>query len=145
MAGSNYVLQGAGWLEGGLTIGFEKFVVDAQRCEATGRLVEGVAFDDNGFARDAYTELASSGETTFLGAAHTYSNMRTANIDADLADTASFEQWTDEGSLSVAQRANAKWKRMLADYEPPPIDESTHATLVDFVADKKGSMDDAWY
>ena len=145
MAGSNYVLQAAGWLEGGLTIGFEKFVVDAQRCEAMGRLVEGVAFDDNGFARDAYTELASSGETTFLGAAHTYSNMRTANIDADLADTASFEQWTEDGSLSLADRANAKWKRMLADYEPPPIDESAHAALVDFVADKKGSMDDAWY
>lgn len=145
MAGSNYVLQAAGWLEGGLAISFEKFVVDAQRCEAMGRLVQGVAFDNNGFARDAYSELASSGETTFLGAAHTYSNMRTANIEADLADTTSFEQWTEENSLTVAERANAKWKRMLADYEPPPLDEARLDALADFVADKKDSMADAWY
>ena len=145
MAGANYVLQAAGWLEGGLTIGFEKFVLDAQRCEAMGRLVQGVAFDDNGFAADAYRELAASGETTFLGSPHTYANMRTANIEADLADTSSFEQWSDEGRLNVDQRANTKWKQMLADYEPPPIDDSTHAELVDFVAEKKDSMDDAWY
>ena len=145
MAGANYVLQAAGWLEGGLTIGFEKFVVDAQRCEAMGRLVEGIAFDDNAFAADAYREVAEAGGTTFLGAAHTYANMRTANIDAGLADTASFEQWSEEGSLTVAERANAKWKQMLADYEPPPLDNSIHAALVDFVTDKKGAAADAWY
>jgi len=145
IAGANYVLQAAGWLEGGLTIGFEKFVVDAQRCEAMGRLVQGMAFDDNAFAADAYRELADRGDTTFLGAAHTYANMRTANIDADLADNASFEQWTEQGSLTVAERAHTKWKQMLADYEPPPLDASIHAALVDFVADKKGGVADAWY
>ncbi|MGB0502307.1 MAG: trimethylamine methyltransferase family protein, partial [Acidimicrobiales bacterium] len=67
------------------------------------------------------------------------------NIDAGLADTASFEQWTEEGSLTVAERANAKWKQMLADYEPPPLDDSIHAALVDFVTDKKGAAADAWY
>lgn len=145
MAGANYVLQAAGWLEGGLTIGFEKFVVDAQRCEAMGRLVQGIEFDDNAFAAEAYREVADAGDTTFLGAAHTYANMRTANIDADLADTASFEQWTEEGSLTVAERANAKWKQMLAEYEPPPIDDAVHARLAEFVADKKGAVEDAWY
>ena len=145
LAGANYVLQAAGWLEGGLTIGFEKFVVDAQRCEAMGRLVQGIAFDDNAFAADAYREVAEAGGTTFLGAAHTYANMRTANIDAGLADTASFEQWTEEGARTVAERANAKWKQMLAEYEPPPLDDSIHAALVDFVTDKKGAAADAWY
>ena len=144
-AGSNYVLQAAGWLEGGLTISFEKFVVDAQRCEAMGRLVQGDSFDDNAFARDAYEELVRSGDTTFLGATHTYANMRTANIEADLADTASFEQWSEEGSLTVGERANTKWKRMLDDYVAPPIDDSSYQSLVDFVADKKASLDDAWY
>ena len=71
--------------------------------------------------------------------------MRTANSEADLADTTSFEQWTEENSLTVAERANAKWKRMLADYEPPPLDEARLDALADFVADKKDSMADAWY
>ncbi len=145
MAGANYVLQAAGWLEGGLTISFEKFVVDAQRCEAMGRLVQGVSFDGNGFADDAYDELASSGGTTFLAAAHTHANMRTANIEADLADTTSFEQWSEEGSLTVLERANTKWKRMLADYEEPPLADDVAGALTEFVTDKKGSMNDAWY
>ena len=120
-------------------------MVDAQRCEAMGRLVQGIACDDNAFAADAFREVAEAGDTTFLGAAHTHANMRTANIDADLADTASFEQWTEEGARTIAERANAKWKQMLADYEPPQLDESVHATLVDFFADKKRAVADAWY
>ena len=34
---------------------------------------------------------------------------------------------------------------MLADYEPPPLDEARLDALADFVADKKDSMADAWY
>jgi trimethylamine:corrinoid methyltransferase-like protein len=34
---------------------------------------------------------------------------------------------------------------MLADYEPPAIDPSVDADLLAFVAEKKASMDDAWY
>jgi trimethylamine--corrinoid protein Co-methyltransferase len=71
--------------------------------------------------------------------------MRTANIEADLADTTSFEQWSEEGSLTVLERANTKWKRMLADYEEPPLADDVAGALTEFVTDKKGSMNDAWY
>ena len=32
LAGVNFVLHAAGWLEGGLTIGYEKFILDADQC-----------------------------------------------------------------------------------------------------------------
>ena len=47
MAGANFIFQAAGWLEGGLTIGYEKFVMDADRCGAIHRFVEGLSLDDN--------------------------------------------------------------------------------------------------
>src|ERR1700749_4087999 len=32
LGGVNFVLHAAGWLEGGLTVGYEKFVMDADQC-----------------------------------------------------------------------------------------------------------------
>ena len=41
--------------------------------------------------------------------------------------------------------ANARWKKVLAEYEPPPLDEAIDEALQDFIARRKASMDDAWY
>ena len=32
MAGANFIFQAAGWLEGGLTMGYEKFILDVDHC-----------------------------------------------------------------------------------------------------------------
>ena len=143
MAGANFVFQAAGWLEGGLTIGYEKFVMDTDRCGAVARMVEGLTLDDNGFASDAYEE-AGIGHN-FLGVAHTMRNYRTANYRAELADTNSFEQWTEDGSKDMQQRAYDRWTKMLREYEAPQIDEAVDEALLEFVVKKKASMDDAWY
>ena len=45
MAGANFIFQAAGWLEGGVTIGYEKFVMDADRCGALHRFVKGLSLD----------------------------------------------------------------------------------------------------
>ena len=56
----------------------------------------------------------------FLGTAHTLANFETAFYPSEVADNNSFEQWSEDGGLDAAQRANAIWKRMLAEYEAPP-------------------------
>ena len=38
----NFVLHAAGWLEGGLTVGYEKFILDADQCGMMGVFVEGI-------------------------------------------------------------------------------------------------------
>ena len=85
MAGANFIFQSAGWLEGGLTIGYEKFVMDADRCAMVARMVEGLNLDDNELAADAYLEAGVG--TNFLGVDHTLKNFETANHRAELADT----------------------------------------------------------
>ena len=143
LAGANFVHQSAGWLEGGLVMGYEKFVIDADHLGMLVRLMQGLVVDDDSLAADGFREAGPG--TTHLGTAHTMGHFATANFDSALADTSSFEQWAEDGALDMAQRANGRWKQVLADYEPPPIDPSVDAELQAFMAERKGSMPDMWY
>ncbi len=143
LSGANQVWHACGWLEGGLTMSYEKFVLDLDNCGAFLRLLSGAAVDDEAFARDAYSEV-QPGEN-FLSTGHTLRHYAHANYESLLPDAGAYETWRDNGSLSSAARANAQWKAMLAAYAPPPIDQHTADELSDFVTQRKASMDDAWY
>ena len=143
LAGVNFMLHTAGWLEGGLAMGYEKFVMDLDRCGAIHRMTQGLTIDANELAADAYQEAGIG--SNFLGVAHTLRNFRTANYRAELADTNSFEQWTEEGGKDMQQRAYEQWNRMLQDYEMPAMDPAIDEALLDFIARRKASMADAWY
>ncbi len=80
----------------------------------------------------------------FLGCAHTQANFETAFYRSTVADNNSFEQWQAEGALDTAQRANAIWKKMLADDQAPPLDPAIDEALTEFIAKKKASMPDAF-
>ena len=142
LGGVNFVLHAAGWLEGGLSIGYEKFILDADQCGMMQVLAGGVDMSENGQAVEAI--LANEPGTHYLGSAHTLANFETAFYRSEVADNNSFEKWQEDGSLDAAQRANAIWKRMLADYEAPPIDPAVDEALLDFIARKKASMPDAF-
>ena len=141
MGGVNFVLHAAGWLEGGLTVGYEKFILDADQCGMMAVLIKGVDMSENGQALDAI--LSNGPGLHYLGAAHTLANFETAFYRSDTADNNSFEQWQEDGSLDAAQRANAVWKRMLAEYEAPPIDPAVDEALLDFIARRKAAMPDS--
>ena len=143
LAGANFILHAAGWLEGGLTVGYEKFMIDADRLGMAHRFLEGLVIDENALALDAFREVGIGKH--FLGCAHTLANYQTAYYDPALSDSDSFEQWRDGGSLDSQQRAHAAWKKALADYEPPPMDEAVSEALSDFVARRKAELPDAWY
>ena len=142
MGGVNFVLHAAGWLEGGLAMGYEKFVMDADQCGMMEVFAKGVDLSDNGQAMDAMREVGPGSH--FLGSAHTLANFETAFYRSDIADNSSYEQWEEEGSLDAAQRANKVWKQTLADYEPPPIDDAVDEALLDYMARRKESMPDAF-
>jgi trimethylamine--corrinoid protein Co-methyltransferase len=141
LAGVNFVLHAAGWLEGGLTIGYEKLVLDADQLGMWHAFAPGVDLSPNGQALEAF--LSNEPGTHFLGHPHTLENFETAFYRSPLADNASFEQWQAEGSLDAAQRANAAWKRMLDEYVPPPIDEAVDEELREWVERQKASFPDS--
>ena len=41
------------------------------------------------------------------------------------------------------QRANALWKRLLREYEAPPIDPGVDEALTEFIAKKKAAVPDS--
>jgi trimethylamine--corrinoid protein Co-methyltransferase len=140
LGGVNFVLHAAGWLEGGLAIGYEKFVLDDDQLGMMATFVRGVDLSENGQALDAIRENGPGQH--FLGTAHTLANFETAFYRSTTADNASYEQWLEEGALDAAQRGNAIWKKQLADYEPPPIDDAVDEELRAFVAQRKSEMPD---
>ncbi|MDJ0613720.1 MAG: trimethylamine methyltransferase family protein [Rhizobiaceae bacterium] len=143
MGGANFVLHAAGWLEGGLSTGYEKLLIDADRLGAYQKLLGGVDLDDNAIGRAAYEDVEPAGH--FLGSAHTMSNYETAYYDAAMSNSDSFEQWEDDGAKDTERRAFERWQQMLKDYEPPDLDEAIDEELQAFIARKKEGMADAWY
>jgi len=141
LAGVNFVLHAAGWLEGGLTMGYEKFMIDADQCGMAAAFAKGLEMSQNGQALEAILE-ATPGEH-FLGSAHTLQNFRSAFYVSDIADNNTFERWELEGSKDAAARANERWKRVLADYEPPSIDDAVDAELLAWIERKKASFPDS--
>ncbi len=143
LGGVNFVLHAAGWLEGGLAMGYEKFIMDADQCGMTASFAAGVDLSPNGQALDAI--LANPPGQHFLGAEHTLANFESAFFRSDVADNNSFEQWEAEGSKDIAVRANARWKELLAGYEPPPIDEAVDEELREWIERKKAGFPDSSY
>ncbi len=142
-AGTNFVLHAAGWLEGGLSVGYEKLILDADQLGMMSVYAKGIDLSENGQAMDAFRTNPHGQH--FLGNEHTLANFETAFYRSTTADNNSYEQWSEEGSLDAAQRANATWKRMLAEYEAPPIDDAVDEELRDYVARRKASMPDQAY
>jgi trimethylamine--corrinoid protein Co-methyltransferase len=140
LGGVNFVLHAAGWLEGGLSIGYEKFVLDDDQLGMMATFVRGVDLSPNGQALDAIRDNGPGQH--FLGTAHTLANFETAFYRSTTADNASYEQWMEDGGLDAAQRANAIWKQQLAAYEPPSIDDAVDEELRAFVARRKSEMPD---
>ena len=143
LAGVNFMLHTAGWLEGGLAMGYEKFIMDADQANMIALLLKGVDMSENGQALDALREVGPGAH--FLGAAHTLANFETAFYRSPVADNNSYEQWQQDGSLDAAQRANGIWKQMLRDYEAPPLDPAIDEALVDFIARRKSEFEDREY
>ncbi len=141
LGGVNFVLHAAGWLEGGLCFGYEKFILDADQCGMWEAFAAGVDLSENGQALAAIIDNGPGQH--FLGTAHTLANFETAFYRSNVADNNSFEQWKEEGSLDAAARANAIWKRMLAEYEPPPGDEARFEELDEWITQQKASFPDS--
>ncbi|MDJ0752541.1 MAG: trimethylamine methyltransferase family protein [Ardenticatenaceae bacterium] len=135
LARVNFVLHAAGWLEGGLTAGYEKFVMDNEQLGMFHKLYGGLDMSDNGFAMDSLRSVAVTDH--HLGTEHTMKNFRTAFHRSLLYDYNSYEQWFEEGAKRSDEKANGKWKEMLRLYEPPPLDPAIDEALQAFMARRK--------
>jgi trimethylamine--corrinoid protein Co-methyltransferase len=125
-------------MEGGLVASFEKMVVDAEILQTMVKFLEGIEVNDDTLALDAIAEVGPGGH--FFGAAHTLARYESAFYAPMVSDWRNYESWRQAGSLDTAKRANALWKKLLAAYEPPPLDPAIDAALKDYVARRKSEL-----
>ena len=143
LCGSHFVLHAAGWMESALTVSYEKLIIDADYLGSLHRFVKGISLEPDQFTTDSFEEVGPGGH--FFGAAHTLGHYENAFYESELFTTPAYEQWEEDGSLNIAQRANAKWKQMLADYEMPEMDPGTDEELQAFINRRKSEMPDIWH
>lgn len=130
--GANLVLHAAGWQEGGLTASLEKFVLDVEMLQILAEAMQPIVVNDAELALDAIDDVGPGGH--FFGTAHTLERFETAFYEPEVFTRQNFGQWTEGGSLDAGTRATQVWRRWLADYEQPPIDDALLTALDEHVA-----------
>ena len=134
MGGASLLFQGAGWLEGGLTASFEKLVLDAELLQHMVEVLTPIEVSEDTLGLDAIAEVGPGGH--FFGTAHTIARYETAFYRPMLTEGRTFEAWLEAGSPTATVRANATWKRLLADATPPPMDPG-RAEAIDAYVDRR--------
>jgi len=135
MGGTNLLMHGAGWMEGGLHASFEKMALDADLLGMVAEFLRPVVVNDAELALDAIREVGPGGH--FFGAAHTMARYRNAFYAPMISDWRNYETWNEAGRPDAYDAANRLYKKTLAAYEPPPMDPARLEELTAFVARRK--------
>jgi trimethylamine--corrinoid protein Co-methyltransferase len=140
LAGTNFVMHAAGWLEGGLVSCYEKFIVDIELLRMLKHEFTPLEVTEESLAFDAHQEVGSGGH--FLGAAHTLMHFRECFYRPLLSSTENFDRWTKKGGADATERAARIWREKLEAYEQPPIDDAVRTELRDYVSRRRAELGD---
>lgn len=140
LAGANWVMHSAGWLEGGLVASYEKFIIDVEILRMLQVEFTPLDIDEASLAFDAHQEVGHGGH--FLGAAHTMERFRTCFYRPLLSSSENHERWLRNGARDAAARAGEIAERTLAAYEPPPLDDAIRAELEEYVVKRRAELGD---
>jgi trimethylamine--corrinoid protein Co-methyltransferase len=140
LAGANWVMHSAGWLEGGLVAGYEKFIVDVELLQMLQVEFTPLEIDEDSMAFGAHAEVGHGGH--FLGAAHTMERFRTCFYRPLLSSSENYERWMRNGGKDAAVRAGEIYKKRLEEYEPPPLDDAVRAELEEYVVRRRKELGD---
>lgn len=139
LSGTNYVLHSAGWLEGGLVAGYEKFILDMEILESLQAEFTPISFSEADLAFDAHVEAGHGGH--FLGTSHTMERFRDCFYRPWVSTAESFERWSRNGRKDANTRALEHVDKRLESYVQPEIDPQVLAELDEFVAMRKAQLD----
>ena len=135
MGGVNFLMHGAGWMEGGLQASFEKMALDADLLAMVAEFLRPMRVGDAELALDAIREVGPGGH--FFGAEHTQSRYRTAFFAPMISDWRNSESWREAGAPTAADAAGRIVAERLAAYTPPPFEADRREALEAFVARRK--------
>ena len=140
LAGTNWVMHSAGWLEGGLVAGFEKFIVDVELVQMLQAEFTPLEIDEDSLAFGAHQEVGHGGH--FLGAMHTMERFRTCFYRPMLSSSDNYERWVRLGGNDTNARATKIYQQKLEEYVAPPLDDAVRQELQEYVVRRRRELGD---
>ncbi len=132
LAGATILIHGAGWIEGGLTVSYEKLITDLDAMQTFAELCAPVPCETSDLAMDALQEVAPGGH--FFGAAHTMERYSTAFYEPVVSDWSNYGTWVENGSQTADERATGIWRKALETSKLPALNVDHIAAMDAFVA-----------
>ena len=117
MAQTTLTLHAAGWLEGGLTFGYEKFINDIEVLQVFGHLSKGVDQTAAALSTDPIREVLPGGH--FFETKQTMARYNTEFYEPLVADLSNYGNWKNKGAITSEERATQIWQSILNNFKPP--------------------------
>ncbi len=133
--GGNFIMHSAGWLEGGLSASFEKFIMDVDMLQMVAEYLKPLDVSEDALGLDAIRDVGPGGH--YFGTPHTLARYENAFYSPILSDWRNHETWTDAGRPTTFDHANRVYQQVLAAYVAPPLDPAIEEELDSFVARRK--------
>jgi trimethylamine--corrinoid protein Co-methyltransferase len=134
MGNATLTVHSAGWLEGGLSFGYEKFINDVEALQMLAEMCVKPIGNPNEIGWDALAEVQPGGH--FFATQHTMDRYQTAFYQPLVADLQNYGAWQEAGGLTSADRATSTWKRILEDFKPAPSGAEAADRIAGYIADK---------
>jgi trimethylamine--corrinoid protein Co-methyltransferase len=135
LGGANIVYHAAGWLEGGLTASYEKFILDIEIIQNMIEFMKPMKFDADELGLDTIKSVATGGH--FFGTDHTMARYKDAFYSPLLSDWTNYENWEAAGSKTALDRATLLWQQALKDYEKPEMPQDRAEALDEYVQKRR--------
>jgi len=133
MAGATVIVHAAGWLEGGLSVSYEKIITDAEVLNMVAELCAGAGAGEDEIGFDtALRQVDPSGH--FFAAPQTMARYNTEFYEPVVHDYANFGTWTERGALGANERATAVWQDIIAQGPQIKVDPDRLGALQDYIA-----------
>ena len=132
MAGASVIIHSAGWLEGGLSVSYEKLITDVEVLNMIAEICGGAKAGPDEIGFDALQEVAPSGH--FFATTQTMARYNTEFYEPVVHEYANFGTWTERGARGANERATDVWQRILEEGKGPNVDGEKRTELQAFIA-----------
>ncbi len=130
MAGVNMVNECYGILDSIMTVSYEKFIIDDEIMSRAGCVMKGIDNFDIDFSKDLIQKLGHGG--AYLMDPSTMAHCRGFWTPA-LSSMESHNDWEKQGAMDVVQKANIKYKEILANCPQSIIEDDTARELKEYI------------
>ncbi len=111
LAGATITVHAAGWLEGGLSVSYEKLITDIEVLQMIAEMCHNTSADDAEIGMDALAEIQPGGH--FFSTEHTMQRYQTEFYQPLAADWSNHGTWSERGAKDASQRATGIWQNIL--------------------------------